>query len=215
MKNWTFIGLSLLACVMVIFVVVNFFQGALNYTYNFLPAALSSKFSKSSFEGWKVYKSEDGTFEAKFPTSVRHSSGSEPISKGPEKKLINTYLSEEPNGSIFMVSILTFPTETKDSKEYNARLNEAMTRLQKANPQNIVWGINYDQFLDVSDLTFGIENPEQMMINKVFIKGKDLYLLSYTSKKDLFDQANFQYFLDSFKLYLTSEKRSEKQPEKP
>ena len=197
MKNDTFMGLVILAAMMVLFVIVSYFP----LFYSLLPSQQGPKPAGVSNLEWRLYKAKNGSFSAKFPAIVLHATDTQASPSG--DKVINTYVSEQHDGSIYMVSVITFPKESQSDDEYHSRLTDVMKGLLKGNPDNIAWGISYGKFLNFDDLTFGIENKEQMMINKVFLKGKDLYLLSYAAKKNLFEQANFQAFLDNFQITQT------------
>lgn len=140
------------------------------------------------FQTWQTYTSE--AFTAKFPfypQSARETV-QDPL------RVYNMHIAEMFNGSIFMVTEISFP----DSKEVELGTAQKLVQdLIASNPQNKL----VDMHPILEGYTFSYENDQTTTSGKIILENNLLYLLSYTADKQHYNKADYDYFLSSFKLH--------------
>lgn len=162
-----------------------------------VPAALKKE-TVAPIDDWKPFTSESNHFEAGFPNPPQHVSKSVPIPDTDKKNLFDIYISEQPNQTIFMVRVITYPDDYNFNGE--ALIRKGMEEMLGANDQNVLRKIEYGTFQGTKSLHFAVQNPTARTDALSFLIGRKLYLLSYVSHVDNYDDKAFSLFTDSFKL---------------
>lgn len=194
--------LFVLALLVLVLTTVIIFRGAKD-SYELLPGNLKKPLVVKPFEEWKEFKSEHKRFNVQFPVLPQHATESIPVPNTGEIRKYDMYVSEKNNGSIFMVSLITYP-KGDDLTMNEIIMDTVIKEMLSANSANNLKSQKDLVFLNYHARDFTIENPTAIIETREFMIGSTLYMLSYIAKKEFYDKAEFQYFIDSFEIPLKS-----------
>jgi hypothetical protein len=171
----------------------------LNYTdsYKILPLDVATTTEAPDFESWQLFSSEKGGFSVMFPNIPHQATENVLNPKSQEYKKYNMYVSEMPNGTIFMVTRITYPKEL-DEKDRQEILTIILDDMLSQNPDNKLKASKFVDFRNLKALDFIIENEAVVILGKSFLDTKTLTILSRISKKENPSQEEFDYFVNSF-----------------
>jgi hypothetical protein len=187
--------LLVLAVILVGVIGVHFSSGM----YKMLPATLDKSVPVVPFEDWKEFRSDGGHFTVSFPAIAQHATENLPDPKTHQKRRYDMYVAEKNNGSVFMVSLITYVDEKSISTPKKI-LKETLEEMVAANPENKILSVNEANYLNHEAIGFSLENKEARVEAKAFIVGNTLYLISYIASLDNYNKDEFRYFLSSFHL---------------
>lgn len=183
-----------------IFIAFGIFLMFYNYqdAYEILPLQPPTQLDEELNQGWKEYENEQGGFKAQFPTEPLHSVENIRVPDTRELRLYKVFVSETPEGKVYMVSVVTFSEEAYRLGN-ESLMRRFITELAESKSTNVLEKIEVSTFKDQSGYDFTIKNPHTKMEGVVFMKGKTLYLLTELVPKGI-DTSDFQQFKDKFEL---------------
>lgn len=153
----------------------------------------------SNFEDWHVFDEPTGSFSVMVPTLPQHVAENltDPASK--EQRKYDMFVSERPDGSVFMINTITFP-EGNISQIDDQIAQSVVSDMLASNPQNKLNSMQLVDYHGSKALNFSIKNDQYFIDGKVFLIDKTLYVLAFLSKHDNYNPKEFDFFVNSFKL---------------
>ena len=203
--------LFLLIVLVLVLTSVIIFRGT-KESYELLPANVNAPLETKPFDGWKDFTSKKGQFKVQLPVLPQHATENIPDSNNQIRKY-DMYVSEKNDGSIFMVSLITYPAGL-DANSSEIMMDKVIQEMIESNPNNTLKEKKEIQFQNHQGRDFAIDNADVNINSREFVIGKTLYLLTYIAKKPFYNKDEYQHFIDSFELGEQPESSSEK-PEKP
>lgn len=151
------------------------------------------------FENWTPFKPKSDLFKVLLPHPPQYAKDLVPIPGSDKKRRYDMYASEKIDGTLFLISVITYPAEI-DMTESHDILKQIVDELKNSKPDNQITKVKDSLFKNDPALDFTIINKELQVEGIAFIEGKTVFVLSYVSKKDHFDQTEYQHYIDSFEL---------------
>lgn len=178
--------------------------------YMALPLTPKNEVKAAPFSDWKEYSPESKKFSASFPVVPQNATEVVPIPKSDKKRVYDMFVSEQINGTIYMISQITYPNDYDTSAE-KTLLHMIVDEMMTSNPNNKLDKIADEVFQGHKAVAFTIENKEIKIEGKTFMVGKMLYILTYMAKTPDFTDVEFDHFIKSFKLLNENDKKVDAQ----
>lgn len=164
-------------------------------SYKVLPIGSSNPALQSEFSSWHEFKAPKGAFEAQFPFPPQNATQSVRDPKTQALRHYDMYVSEKENGTIFMVSLITFP----ESQESLDPLKKTIINdLLVSNPQNQLKSMKVGTYKLFPTIDFVITGPLQTINGRTFSDGNVIYLLTGIFNNAFYNQAEYEHFINSF-----------------
>ena len=164
-----------------------------------LPAKQLNAMDDSKYDNWKEIQSKNGEFTVQFPVLPQHTYENRKDPQTQEVRRYDIYVSEKGNGTIFMITMITFPAG-KITESGGKLLNNAMNDMLQTNSKNKLKTMKIGSFQKAEALDFSIENDQIVIDGKAFMLGNTLYVLSAIGKNETYNTKEFDHFANSFKL---------------
>lgn len=148
---------------------------------------------------WKEFVANSGNFKAVLPSHPQHAKQVVEIPNSDKKRVYEMYASDKVNGTVFMISIITYPADV-DTSDITQMLQGTVTELMQGNADNKLIKQEETIYQNHPALDFTIENEPFKVEGITFMIDKALYVLSYTARINDFKPAEYKYFIDSFVL---------------
>lgn len=163
----------------------------INTTLNKTPLPLN--------ESWFEYEAPNGHFKVSFPLLPQTATQKLPDPSSEEPRQYEMYVTQTDKGTIYMVSLIILPNQPNEKDQF-ILMDELMHDMVKANLGNKLKSNSTGSYKGFPSIDFIIENDQNTIHAKEFMKDKTIYLLSTITKNDNKEAIHFQYFVDSFKL---------------
>jgi hypothetical protein len=164
-----------------------------------------SEFRPEEFsqEKWEDFYSPLGEFRARFPTYPIFETEDLTLPY-PYNDLVgtyDTYFSEQPDGTAFMVGVATYPPEI-DVTNSDYFLEDTVVGIVESDPSNKLLLSESTTFSGYKARDFLIKNDDLnfYMKGKLIIVGQTLYELMMGYEVQNYRESDYNYFIDSFKL---------------
>ena len=152
-----------------------------------------------TFNTWQPFRPNSGLFKVLLPHPPQYAKDLVAIPGSDQKRRYDMYASEKIDGSLFLISVITYPTEAESSESADL-LKQTVDELMRSKPDNQLTSIKELVFKGHPALDFIITNREFKVQGIVFMLGKSIYVLSYVAQQDDYSAKEFQHFVDSFEL---------------
>lgn len=151
------------------------------------------------FEKWKEFSSPQGYFKVLFPSLPHHVV--DKLNDGDTKSLkkFDTYISEKPDGTAFMISRVEFP-ENISPAEREKLLTDVVNDMLAHNKENKLQLMQLGVFHSYSSVDFALQNQEVAVTGKAFVVKNNLYTLTMLSKVQNFNENQFEFFVNSLQI---------------
>lgn len=159
----------------------------------------STSVDSENFSRWQEFRPRSGLFKVMLPHPPQYAKDLVPIPGSDQSRRYDMYASEKIDGTLFLVSVITYPDEAETSQVSDI-LKETVNELLHAKPDNKLSKLEEGMFKTQKSLDFSFLNGDLQVEGKVFIVGKTVYVLSYATRKNEFDSTEFKHFIDSFEL---------------
>lgn len=179
---------------------VYFLVDNIKKSYEILPIKESPTMQVGHFDNWGEFTSHVKGFKVSLPSYPQHAKQAVSIPKTDKKRLYEMYASEELDGSVFMVSVITYPTGFMLSSPNDDSLQEIVEEMMQTNANNHLEKLEHTDFRKYPALDFVILNNEFKIYGKVFMEGNTAYLLTHVAKKENFSMDEYNHFINSFQL---------------
>jgi len=148
---------------------------------------------------WDTFTPVSGLFQVSLPSPPKYGNDSILIPGTEIKRRFDVYASEQVDGTLFLISMITYPLDYDVSSSSDI-LRQNINELVEHKKDNHLIGISEKTIEKRPSFDFIFENQE-MKVEGVGVHDDHLvYMLSYISKRDDFDSEEFKHFVDSFKI---------------
>jgi hypothetical protein len=180
-------------------IAVLYFATDMKNAYKILPGSTSGQLEVPPYVDWREFIPQSGKFKVDLPAVPQYAKEAVAIPNTDKKRRYEMYASEKLNGSIFMISLITYPSEfdTSNAKEM---LHSVIDELVTSNPNGRLTEIRDTTFQTLPSIDFQLLNNDFHIQGKDFMINNTIYLLTYVSKKDEIDQKDYRHFIESFDL---------------
>ncbi len=167
--------------------------------YRAIPADLNTSMQTGEFDDWREFVPNDGSFTVQVPAIPQYTADTVVDPKSGAKRRYDIYIAEKGNGNLFMITMITYPSEGDLSNPediFQTVIDETLA----SNTENQLVDKQIRSYQNHKTLDFTIQNPDIHTACRAFIIGRTLYLLSYIAKNDEYNVKEFDHFVDSFSL---------------
>lgn len=151
----------------------------------------------SSFEEWRQFTSPLNHFQAFFPALPQHATESTIDPKTQKTRKYDMFVSQEHNGTTFMIQLISYENDDPLLAPEKV-LTHIVDEMMLANPKNELTSSSEGKFQGYRSLDFSLKNPQGKIKGKAFIVNQTLYLISYISSTENFNEQEYQHFIDHF-----------------
>ena len=116
-----------------------------------------------------------------------------------KKRHYEMYVSEELNGSMYMVSLITYPDD-KEISNSSEMLKDTIDEIVQGKPGNKIKKMEDTFFQSHKAIEFNIVNSKYNVEGVVFMLNRTVFLLSYIASDSNFNRKDYDHFIKSFKL---------------
>ncbi|MCE2983890.1 MAG: hypothetical protein LW832_10045 [Parachlamydia sp.] len=174
-----------------------FLASNLKDSYKILPGSTSGELNVPRQADWNEFTPENNTFKALFPANPQFVKETVAVPGTDMKRLYEIYASENLQGSVYMVSVITYPPNYKVVNA-NELLNEVMEELVASSPDNHLLESRDAEFKKQPAVDFHMVNKDYDIEGKTFLLNKTVYVLTYVVKNTDFNRQDYQLFIDNF-----------------
>lgn len=188
------------AAVFIVLIVLAFFSLREGVSPRSLLTSLKDKDEQfSSFSYWKEFRPASGKFQVTLPSTPRYVKDMIPVPNSDKKRLYEIYVSEKLDGTVFMISAITYPSEM-NTEDNETILKGMVDELMLAQPESKLSALYKAEHQAKPAYNFDIDNNDFKIHGKTFLVGKTLYVLSSIFLKDNDVREEYDFFVDSFVL---------------
>lgn len=193
--------ISVIIILVILFVLAFFYfvPELKNESFKGISQTSTQTANSENFSTWEEFLPRSGLFKVLLPQKPQYAKDLVAIPGSDKKRRYDMYASEKIDGTLFLITVITYPTEAEASSSDDL-LRETVDELMRSKSDNRLTKLENGFFQKQNSLNFSIENQKFHVEGKVFIAGKRVFSLSYITLKDNFDSAEYQHFIDSFKL---------------
>ncbi len=148
---------------------------------------------------WLEYTSPTKSFKVKFPTLPQTTSKVFTDPNTNQKRLYEMHVSQMGDGTVFMVSTITFP-EKKANADDDELLAAVASDMITSNPKNVMIKTEKGTFQGHHALTFSLNGDNVKIYVKTFVVGNIIYILTEISPEVLAEHSEYDFFTNSFEL---------------
>jgi hypothetical protein len=148
---------------------------------------------------WKEFTPQSRLFEVELPGTPQYAKDYLTIPNSDKKRRYDMYASEKLDGTVFLVSMITYPPES-DISSPEAILRQNIEELAYNKGGNRVSHLSKSSFQGYEARDFTIDNPEFHVEGKAVQDDHTVYMLTYITRKGEFDPDEYKYFVSSFKI---------------
>jgi hypothetical protein len=202
-------GMSKVSAVLVTLAIV--FIGIMGFqmmkdSYKILPIndKQPANLTKFDFQNWHEFSAPSKTFKVLLPALPQRATENVDDPKTQEKRKYDMYVAQQDNGTIFMISLITFPNLESREEGYEI-LKQIMNDMIASNPSNKLNMMEEGDYKGYPTIDFSIENGELTIDAKTFIINETLYVLTRIGKSKDYTRDEFLFFINSFELIPSSE----------
>lgn len=168
--------------------------------YYFSSELIIEKGEAEQLDTWVNFTPQSHFFSISLPSSPQYAKDLIPIPDTNLKRRYDMYASLKLDGTLFLISVITYPEEMKPSLSNEEVLRKSIEELKQNKPdyelkKNLTSRFNGNEAVD-----FSIENKEFHIEGKAILDKNILYMLTNTSQQGNFDPLEYKYFIESFKL---------------
>lgn len=189
---------TLIVAVIVIFAGLIGFR-YLKDSYKILPISQKqpTNIAEFNFQTWHEFAAPSGKFKVLFPSLPQHATENVDDPQSNEKKKYEMYVSQKDDGTIFMITLVSFKEPIDHGGDL---LKEMMNDMIASNPNNKLLGMEEGEYKGNPALDFSLSSGELTIDAKSFITDNTLYVLSRILKPTNYTRDEFLFFVNSFEL---------------
>lgn len=175
-------------------------------SYSILPIAEENpdvSLEVYNFQEWLEFSSPEGEFTVLFPTLPQHATENLTDPKTNEVRNYDMYVAEKNDGTIFMISLISFPD---NAIIHNKRelMEQMMNDMMASNPNNELRDKSFVEWKGRESLDYVFGNKEMTIDAKTFLVDKTLYVISRIARVENYNTNEFNFFVNSFELKKTN-----------
>lgn len=191
-------GIFIVLMIGVIFLATN-----LKEAYKVLPGSTVPTLDIDPYASWREFSPESGSFQVLFPAVPQFAKEAVNIPNTDKKRRYEMYASETVNGTVFMVSVITYPQDY-DTTNQTQTIESVIDELVVSDPANHLLESRQAVFLAFPAMDFHMVNKEFDIEGKSFMDGKTVYVLTYVARNNDYNREDYDHFIHSFHLISSS-----------
>lgn len=157
------------------------------------------KGSEDDFATWIEFVPASGLFKVKLPMKPQYGKDSVPIPHTNLTRRYDIYASEKVDGTLFLISVITYPKEA-DISSVDEIFKQNLDALLISRHDNKLHSIASNAFHTYKSIDFQFGNKDFDILGKEIQSGHIMYMLTYITRKDELDHQEFKRFIDSFEI---------------
>lgn len=165
--------------------------------YYFYTYQQSEKGELDLFSTWKKFTPKSHLFTAILPNSPQYAKDFIAIPNTDKKRRYDMYASEKVDGTLFLISMITYPREI-DTSFAEKILRQNIDEVMQKKLDNRELSVSKEMFQGRKAIDFSAEGEQFDIEGKAILDDHTVYLLTYTTHKNNYDPKEYQYFVDSF-----------------
>jgi hypothetical protein len=150
-------------------------------------------------EEWKEYIPNNSKFTTMLPSLPQHASDAVPLPSSPGFIKYDMYMTQEKDGTTFMISMIQYPNEFDTSRPTDI-LDSVQKELLAGNPHSKLRYSTRSMFQEYPAIDFIIDNHELAIRCKAFLVEKTLYVLTLIDRTPLDVEEHFGKYVEPFHL---------------
>lgn len=167
--------------------------------YKALPMETATEVELPPFADWREFTPQAGKFKVLLPIVPQYAKAAVEIPNTDKKRRYEMYISEKVNGTIFMISVITYPPDF-DTSDKEQMLNNIINELVTTNAGNRLKEIKNTVYQGHQAIDFNIANKEFDVQGKTFMIDKTVYFITYIARLSDVDNNEYNYFIKSFQI---------------
>lgn len=156
------------------------------------------------FSRWHTFSPQSELFSVSFPYKPHYGKEILPIPGSDLKRRYDMYASENMDGTVFLVTVATYPDNIDINQNGEKMIRENIDELVSNHSENRLAKVDSEVFKGYQALSFNIQNGEHQVEGKALKDGNRVYILTYSPFMKDKDQDEYQYFIDSFRILKSS-----------
>lgn len=163
-----------------------------------LTLTSKKKSDPNLFSYWRTFKSKKDTFQVSLPLEPHYVKDYVEIPGSDKKRRYEVYASEKPDGTVFMVSVISYPEEVEMSNSEEI-LKNMVDELMQGRADTKLLDLKPTLYMNHEAYAFSMENSLVKMEGITFLINKTIYVLSYVVRNENYNAEEFDHFINSFK----------------
>lgn len=202
----------IIICLVIILLGVFYFTPSLRDTFKSSSGGISSSSASESenFSTWKEFVPRSKLFQVLLPSQPQYAKDIVDVPGTDQKRRYDMYASEKIDGTLFLISVITYPPEVNTSFSEDI-IKQTIDELRRSKPDNKLTKLEDNTFKEQRSFDFSLDSGAFHVEGKVFMVGKIVYVLSYITRLNEFDPTEYQHFIDSFELLNKQESANEQE----
>jgi hypothetical protein len=152
-----------------------------------------------NFATWKEFIPRSGLFKVLLPHAPQYAKDYISIPNSDQKRRYDMYVSEKIDGTVFLISVITYPPEA-DTSAPKEILRQNLDELMHQKPDNQLTKLLNTMFQQHQTLEFSFENRDLHVEGKAIQHDHIVYMLTYITNKQNFDPEEYHHFVHSFQI---------------
>jgi hypothetical protein len=151
----------------------------------------------NAFSDWAEFIPQSKRFKVSLPSKPQYAKDLLPIPNSNKKRPYQIYASEKIDGTVFMISVITYPPEV-DTSNSHEMLKGLVDELVQSKIDNRLNKIDKSQFQEYDSVDFKISSSDLEAQGKAIQVDNNVFILTYIAKHSDLNQMEFEHFIDSF-----------------
>lgn len=163
------------------------------------PSGPSMEVTPPARSDWKDFTPSSNKFKVRVPILPQQATEtvSDPLTR--HTRLYDMYVSQEADGTIYMVSSIQFQ-DKRDTLDPQGLLKNTVNDMMRSNLDNSLVKSQSTIYDGFPAQDFVIQNPQMTMEGKAFLDHETLYILTTIENGKNYKPEDFNYFIKSFQL---------------
>lgn len=167
--------------------------------YYFYHSKQNSKGEALNFASWNKFVPRSRLFSILLPNTPQYAKDFIAVPGSDQKRRYDMYVSEKVDGTLFLISVITYPPEV-DISDPDDILRQNVDELMRRKPGNQLLKMLKGSLEEYKTFDFGFENQEFHVEGKAILDDHTVYMLTYIARRENFDLLEYDHFISSFKI---------------
>lgn len=151
------------------------------------------------FQNWHEFIAPNEKFTVLLPSLPQHATKNVIDQNTQEPRNYEMYVAEKPDGTIFMITLITFEDAIKNS-DTDKLMRRMMNDMMDTNPNNELRSVETKKYKGLDSLDFSFGNTDVNIDAKTFVIGDTLFILARIVNVQNYNADEFNFFINSFDL---------------
>jgi len=148
---------------------------------------------------WIKFVPFTGKFTVYLPRTPKYAIDIVNVPKTDIKRWYEMYVAEEPNGTVFLVNLISYHSSF-DLSNVKGVLHNVVNEMISSNLNNRVLELKDETFQGRRSVFFHFQNESIEVKGIAFLAGMTVYQLTYTALSENFNENEYEGFVNSFEL---------------